>query len=85
MSQSEVIPPITSRAGEGLTVPPQALSDFGGSQEDVVFAVFSTPNGLLLRPKNWPPIELYTEERIAEFESFDEEIGLAMKAAGLTQ
>lgn len=85
MNQTEVVPPITSRAGDGLTVPPQALSDFGSSDGEIEFAVFSTPYGLLLRPKNWPPIELYTDERIAEFESFDEEIGRAMEAAGLSQ
>lgn len=56
-----------------ITIPAALRKAFGlGPGEELIAE--ATPEGILLRPSIHVPLEVYTEERIAEFESDEEEI-----------
>ena len=57
-----------------ITIPTRMRVAYGLKGNDQVI-IEETPQGLLLRPAVTVPIELYTEERIAEFTRDDAEIG----------
>lgn len=42
-----------------------------------------TPSGILLRPIVTLPVEVFSDERIREFDQGEEELAVAMKQAGL--
>ncbi len=67
MGFMSVIVPIDS--GGGMTIP-QALREKFGLAERAVLE--ETPEGLVLRAADNAPIEIYTDERIAEFERITE-------------
>ena len=54
-----------------ITIPAKLRRAFGMEQDDELIAE-ETPEGILLRPAVSVPIEMYTEERIAEFTSDEE-------------
>ena len=56
-----------------ITLPRRMREAFGLKANDQL-VVEDTPQGLLLRPTISIPVELYTEERIAEFSSEDQAV-----------
>jgi AbrB family looped-hinge helix DNA binding protein len=57
-----------------ITIPAALRKAFGLTANDELI-VERSPEGILLRPAISVPIELYSEERIAEFASDEEAIG----------
>ncbi len=57
-----------------ITLPAKLRKRYGLKDQDDLI-VEETPEGLLLRPAVRVPVELYTEERIAEFEQDDAALG----------
>jgi len=51
--------------------PPRFAFDLKAGEELIAE---ETPEGILLRPSVSVPIELYTDDRIAEFASYEEEL-----------
>lgn len=65
-----------------VTLPTRIRKELGltGGQQLIIA---TTPDGeLRLRPSTSVPIEMYTEERIAEFTSEDAEVGRVLKERG---
>ena len=60
-----------------ITIPVRLREAFGLKPNDELIAE-SVTEGILLRPSISIPIEIYTEERIAEFAHDDEAIGRLM-------
>lgn len=73
---------IVGRRGT-ITLPARLRKRYGLEQDDELL-VEETEQGLLLRPAVSMPVEIYTEERIAEFTQDDEAIRgvLAGRARG---
>jgi AbrB family looped-hinge helix DNA binding protein len=57
-----------------ITIPAAIRQAFGLKANDELI-VEDTDQGILLRPAISVPIEIYTDERIAEFASDEEEVG----------
>ena len=57
----------------GISLPPKLHSALGLKANDQLIAEM-TSDGLLLRPVVMPSIEIYTEERIREFEEGEAEL-----------
>jgi len=68
---------ILGRRG-AMTLPAKLRKRYDLKENDELI-VEETQEGLLLRPSVTMPVELYTEERIAEFAADDEAIGQALK------
>jgi len=64
---------VVGRRG-AMTLPARLRKRYAIEQNDELI-VEETPNGILLRPSVSMPIELYSEERIAEFAEDDAAIG----------
>ena len=56
-----------------VTLPAEFRRALGLNAEDQIIAE-TTPDGLLLRPAVTLPVELYSEERIREFDAAEEEL-----------
>jgi len=56
-----------------ITLPARLLKALGVKADDVLIAE-TTPDGLLLRPAVTLPVEVYTEERIREFDESEAEL-----------
>ena len=61
-----------------MTLPAKLRKRYAIEQNDELI-VEETPNGILLRPSVSMPIELYLEERIAEFTEDDAAIGRVLE------
>jgi len=57
-----------------MTIPARLRRVFGLRQHDELI-IEATEEGLLMRPAVSMPVELYSEERIAEFAEDDEAVG----------
>ena len=84
MNETPVCTSIKARVGEALSIPAEALAVYGEAGEEVTVEVLSTRQGILLRPTTLPPIEIYTDERIAEFRRDDAEVSRILREAGLS-
>ena len=60
---------------------PAKLRQALGLKADDLLIAETTPEGLLLRPAVTLPIEIYSDERIAEFDEGEAELAAAMSAA----
>lgn len=60
-----------------ITLPAELRHALGVSANDQLIAE-TTPDGLLLRPANTLPIELYSEERLAEFAAAEAELAAVL-------
>lgn len=60
-----------------ITLPAKLRRHLGLKPDDQLIAE-STPDGLLLRPAVTVPIELYSEERIREFDESEAELAEAL-------
>ncbi|MEE9393338.1 MAG: AbrB/MazE/SpoVT family DNA-binding domain-containing protein [Planctomycetota bacterium] len=58
----------------GVVTIPAAMRRAFGLKAGAELIAEETPEGILLRPSISVPIEIYTEERIAEFASDEDEI-----------
>jgi len=63
---------ITSRGV--VTLPAKLRAAVGFGPDDPIIAE-TTPEGLLLRPAVTLPVEIYTEERVREFDAAEAELG----------
>jgi antitoxin PrlF len=61
-----------------LTLPAKLREAVGLRPEDPVIAE-TTPAGLLLRPAVTLPVEIYTEDRVREFDRAEEELAEFLK------
>lgn len=66
-----------------MTIPAKLRRAYGLKQDDELL-IETTDQGLLLRPAVTLPIEVYSEERIAEFASDDAAVGEALDRLGPT-
>ena len=68
-------PKTTLRVGERgtLTLPKTLREQYAITTNDLLLAE-PTPEGILLRPAIATPIEIYTEERLAEFRAEEEKL-----------
>ncbi len=62
-----------------LTLPAKLRQSLGLKADDQLIAE-TVPEGLLLRPAVTLPIEIYTERRIAEFDTAEAELAGVLKA-----
>jgi len=69
---------LSSVVGGAMTLPAKLRKRYAIEQNDELI-VEETPNGILLRPSVSMPIELYLEERIAEFTEDDAAIGRVLE------
>jgi antitoxin PrlF len=67
---------VTSR---GVVTLPSALRKALGIKADDTLIAETTPDGLLLRPAVTLPVEIYTDERIREFDESEQELAAAMQ------
>ena len=58
---------------------PKALRHTLGVDQGGMIVAETAEKGILLRPSVTFPIEIYTNERIAEFDAGDKEIGRCLK------
>lgn len=65
----------------GVVTIPAALRRALGLEPGQELIVEETPEGILLRPAVSVPIEIYTEERIAEFSSDEDVIDETLRGA----
>ncbi len=65
---------ITLRRRGVVTLPSKIRKRYGLKERDDLI-VEETPEGLLLKPAVSVPVELYSEERIAEFQEDDDALG----------
>jgi AbrB family looped-hinge helix DNA binding protein len=62
-----------------ITLPARLRRALGLRAEDQLIAEV-TPEGLLLRPAVTLPVEVYSEERVREFDEAEQELAEALKA-----
>jgi len=62
-----------------VTLPAKLRQSLGIKADDHLIAE-ATPDGLLLRPAVTLPVEIYTDERIAEFDREERALEKAMRA-----
>ena len=61
-----------------ITLPAKLRQAFGLKADDQLIAE-STPEGILLRPAVTLPLELYSPERLQEFDTAESELAAVMK------
>jgi AbrB family looped-hinge helix DNA binding protein len=67
----------------GVVTLPAKLRQAMGLKADDQLIAETTPEGLLLRPAVTLPIEIYTDERIREFDEGEAELAAYLKTQGL--
>jgi bifunctional DNA-binding transcriptional regulator/antitoxin component of YhaV-PrlF toxin-antitoxin module len=65
---------ILSISGRGLIALPAKMREAAGIRPQDNLIAESTPEGILLRPAVTVPIEIYTDERVAEFDQAEAEL-----------
>lgn len=63
----------------GVITIPAKLREASGVEVNDQLIMENTPEGLLLRPTVNIPVEIYTDERIAEFKREEEELAKLLK------
>jgi len=63
-----------SVSGRGLIALPVEMRKAAGIRPQDSIIVETTPEGILLRPALTLPVEMYTPERIAEFDAAESEL-----------
>ena len=61
-------------SGRGLIALPAKMREAAGLRPHENLIAETTPEGILLRPAVTVPIEIYTDERIAEFDEAEAEL-----------
>lgn len=70
---------IVTMTSRGVVTLPAKLRKFLGIQGEDQLIAETTPDGLLLRPAVTLPIELYSEDRVREFEESEAELASVLK------
>ena len=70
-----------SVSGRGLIALPAAMRKAAGIRPQDSLIAETTPEGILLRPAVTLPVEVYTRERIAEFDAAEAELVQALELA----
>jgi AbrB family looped-hinge helix DNA binding protein len=73
---------VTSR---GVVTLPLGLRKALGIKADDTLIAETTPDGLLLRPAVTLPVEIYSDERIREFDESEEELAAAIRRPPATK
>ncbi len=69
---------LTISSGGVVTLPAKLREAMGLKPDDQLIAE-TTPEGLLLRPAFTLPVEIYSEERIREFDEAEAELAKALR------
>ena len=75
---------ITINKRGGLTLPAKLREKAGVNPDELVVAEI-TESGILLRPAAVVPIEMWSDERIAEFRSDEKELGKVLDELGIAR
>ena len=67
-----------SVSGRGLIALPLAMRKAAGIQPQDTLIAETTPEGILLRPAVTLPVEVYSAERVAEFDAAEAELAAAL-------
>ena len=67
-----------SVSGRGLISLPAELRKAAGIRPQDSIIAETTPEGILLRPALTLPVEIYTTERITEFDAAESELAMVM-------
>ena len=70
--------PLTINKRGVITLPAKVRQALGLKADDQLIAE-TTPEGLLLRPAVTLPVEIYTEERVREFDEVETELAQVLK------
>lgn len=73
-----------SVSGRGLIAIPAEMRKAAGIRPQDTLLAETTPEGILLRPALTLPIEIYSPERIAEFDSAESELAEELTKRGTT-
>jgi AbrB family looped-hinge helix DNA binding protein len=65
--------------GRGVVTLPAKLRQALGIKADDLLIAETTPDGILLRPAVTLPVEMYSEERIAEFDREEAALATALE------
>ena len=71
-----------SVSSRGLVALPSAMLAAAGIRAHDIVIAETTPEGILLRPAVTLPVEIYSGERIAEFDAAEAEVAEVFGAAG---
>lgn len=71
-----------SVSGRGLIVLPVEMRKAAGIRPQDSLIAETTPEGILLRPAVTLPVELYTADRIMEFDAEEAELAAVVAKAG---
>lgn len=70
-----------SVSGRGLIALPAEMRKAAGIRPQDSLIAEATPDGILLRPAITLPIEIYSKERVAEFDAAEAELAAVMDKA----
>ena len=70
-----------SVSGRGLIALPAEMRKAAGIRPQDSLIAETTPDGILLRPAVTLPIEIYSKERVAEFDAAEAELAAVMDKA----
>lgn len=72
-----------SVSGRGLIVLPVEMRKEAGIRPQDTLIAETTPEGILLRPAVTLPVEIYTPERVAEFDAAEAELAAVLTKRGV--
>ncbi len=72
-----------SVSGRGLIVLPVEMRKEAGIRPQDTLIAETTPEGILLRPAVTLPVEIYTPERLAEFDAAEAELAAVLAGRGV--
>ncbi len=72
-----------SVSGRGLIVLPVEMRKEAGIRPQDTLIAETTPEGILLRPAVTLPVEIYTPERLAEFDAAEAELAAVLTKRGV--
>lgn len=70
-----------SVSGRGLIALPAAIRKAAGIRPQDTLIAETTPEGILLRPAVTLPVEIYSPERISEFDAAESELAEVLERA----
>lgn len=72
-----------SVSGRGLIVLPVEMRKAAGIRPQDTLIAETTPEGILLRPAVTLPVEIYTPERLAEFDAAEADLAAVLTKRGV--
>ncbi len=77
--QADAMKAVVTMTSRGVITLPAKLRKFLGIRADYQLIAETTPEGLLLRPAVTLPVEMYSVERVREFEESEAELAEVLK------